>query len=345
MRVLYLTPGHPAHDDRFLEAITAIGHEPLPLIVGSSDADRVRRAIDEFRPDVVQAGPILPVAWLAARARAHPLITTSWAYDLLAEPAAGRDRDLTVWTLHETDVLIVDCDAAHAAASRLGMHPDRIVQLPWGVDLATFHPVSSVDRRRLRHALGWQDEVVVVTARPHEPVYGVEVVLDGFAAAATTAPDLRLLVVGDGSLTAALVQRVALRGIGEQVRFVGRKTNAEIAASLAMADIYVSASHMDGSSVTLLEAMATGLPAIASDTLGNREWVEPGINGMLFPDGDAAALGVALAEVATTSATARTAMGARGRAIAEARADWRRNRWRLADAYALGSNRDRLAST
>jgi L-malate glycosyltransferase len=53
-----------------------------------------------------------------------------------------------------------------------------------------------------------------------------------------------------------------------------------------MADIYISPSHVDGSSVSLLEALACGLPCLVSDIPGNKEWVEEGVNGWLFRDGD-----------------------------------------------------------
>jgi glycosyltransferase involved in cell wall biosynthesis len=344
MRVLYLTPGHPAHDDRFLETILALGHQPVPLVVGAGDIALLERAVADVRPDIVHAGPIWPVAWLAAKVGARPLITMSWAHDLLAEAATKHDRDLTIWTLQETDVLVVDCDAAYAAARQLGMPSDRMIQLPWGVDLLTFYPRGDGERRQLRQTLGWQDKTIAITARAHEPIYGVDVVLDAFAIAAAMAPDLRLLLVGDGSLTGSLMRQARLAGISDRVRFAGRQTNSELAVSLRAADIYVSASHMDGSSVTLLEAMATGLPAVVSDIAGTREWVEPGLSGLRFPDGDAAALGAALAELAAASATTRVTMGARGRAIAVARADWRKNRWRLADAYTLGRQRNRLRS-
>jgi glycosyltransferase involved in cell wall biosynthesis len=338
VRILYLTPGHPAHDDRFVGAIAAIGHEPVPVVVGSDDPAIVERAIRKVRPDVVHAGPIWPVAWSAARARARPLVTASWAYDLLGVSTA-QERDRAVWTLGQTDVLIADSEASFAVARELGMPAGRLIRLPWGVDLTTFRPPPVESRRQRRESLGWQDAVVVVTARSHEPVYGVDVVLDGFAIAAAAVPNLRLLVVGGGSLTAKLQQRAVALGLGDRVRFSGPQANTDLAESLATADIYVSASHLDGSSVTLLEAMATALPVVVSDIAGNREWVQDRVTGLWFPDGDAAALGSGLAALAVAPATMRTEMGAEGRAIVVDKADWSRNRWRLNDAYAMARDR------
>jgi glycosyltransferase involved in cell wall biosynthesis len=340
VRVLYLTSGHPVHDDRFVEAIAAIGHEPLRVVVGPDDAQLVRRSIGETRPDVVHAGPIWPVAWLAARAGAHPLVVASWGFDLLSGWPTAAARDRAIWTLQQADVLIVDSAPSNAVALELGMPAARIVRLPWGVDITTFRPAAVERRREHRESLGWQDAVVVVTARSHESVYGVDVVLDGFAIAAAAVPDLRLLVVGGGSLTAELQQRAVRHGLGDRVQFAGPQFNQDLAETLAIADIYVSASHTDGSSVTLLEAMATALPSIVSDIAGNREWVQHGLTGQWFPDGDSAALGAAIAALAVAPALARTEMGAAGRAVVIDRADWSRNRWRLNDAYALARDRN-----
>lgn len=344
VRILYLTPGHPAHDDRFAEAIRVTGHESVLLVVESAECALVERAIAKTRPDVVHAGPIWPVAWSAARAQARPLVTASWGYDLTGEWSDAQEYDRAVWTLEQTDVLIVDSDASYAVARSLGMPTDRMIQLPWGVDLAMFRPAAEESRRQRRESLGWQDSVIAVTARSHEPVYGVDVVLDGFAIAAATVPTLRLLVIGGGSLTADLQQRAISLGLGDRVRFSGPQANKDMAEILASADLYVSASHMDGSSVTLLEAMATGLPAIVSDIAGNREWVHNRLNGLWFPDRDVTALGSALADVAVAPATTRAAMGAEGRAIVVEKADWSRNRWRLNDAYTLARDRNRPAA-
>ena len=57
-----------------------------------------------------------------------------------------------------------------------------------------------------------------------------------------------------------------------------------------MADLYISASHVDGSSVSLMEALACGLPCVVSDIPANKEWVTDGVNGWIFPDGDVDAL-------------------------------------------------------
>ena len=94
-----------------------------------------------------------------------------------------------------------------------------------------------------------------------------------------------------------------------------------------------SCAHSDGTSVSLLEAMASALPVLVTDISSNREWVAPGENGWLAPSGDAGAVAAALVAAAALDGEARREMGLRNRRVVEARADWGVNGARLLEAY------------
>ncbi len=99
-----------------------------------------------------------------------------------------------------------------------------------------------------------------------------------------------------------------------------------------MADLYISPSHVDGSSVSLMEALACGLPVLVSDIPANKEWVREGYNGWLFPDGDADALASKiLATISDRGKRSKVRMAARK--SAEERADWKKNFAVLLKAY------------
>jgi glycosyltransferase involved in cell wall biosynthesis len=108
----------------------------------------------------------------------------------------------------------------------------------------------------------------------------------------------------------------------------------ELPEYFRVADLYLSASHSDGSSVSLMEALACGLPAAVSDIPANQEWVKPGEQGWLFPDGDTQALAEVILR-ATGERSGLKAMSEKCRAVAEARADWSRNFPRLFEAYRI----------
>jgi L-malate glycosyltransferase len=363
VRILYLTRGYSAHDHRFLAKLSQTGSEvgyarleaasgaddphPLPdqvrhLGLDSSvralawkDYPRSRRRLTEviaaFSPDVVHAGPVQQGALLAAWAGVRPLVTMSWGSDILRDARGGPGRWAARYVLAHTSAFVCDCQAVRGAAIGLGASADRITVFPWGVDLKQFEPR---DGSALRRRLGWQDSFVLLSTRSWERAYGLDVLVQGFLRVAREDERLRLLMLGRGSLDPWIRNRLRVSNLEDRVHFAGMVGLEELADYYRAADVYLSASRSDGSSVSLLEAMACGLPALVSDIAGNREWVAAGENGWTFPDGNADALAEAIRSVRQSGDHLRQ-MGKRSRAIAEARADWDRNFPLLLDAYRM----------
>ena len=92
--------------------------------------------------------------------------------------------------------------------------------------------------------------------------------------------------VGDGSLLGELTQRVKEVGLDDSVSFAGRVDNDNLPEILARHDVYLSASLWDGASLSLLEAMATGLLPIVSDIKANSAWLEHNTDGLLHKVSD-----------------------------------------------------------
>lgn len=366
MRVLYFTRGYTAHDHRFLAKLAQTGNEvgylrlmpagaaddphPLPdgikrLSLGNHSRSlawweyprlvgSVRQALEAFQPEIVHAGPVQDCAFLGAWAGANPLVTMSWGSDVLIGAQHGVGRLAARYVLARTTVFVCDCQAVRAAGVALGAPAERTVVFPWGVDLKHFSPG---DGTALRRRLGWENGFILLSTRSWEPSYGVETLITGFVRLATQVSSLRLLILGSGSQGPRLRQQLVRAGLLERVHFAGSVGLEDLPAYYRAADLYFTASRSDGSSVSLLEAMACGLPALVSDIPGNREWVSSGENGWWFtvdrPD--------ALAEVLRTAIAARDRlpkMGLRARSIAEARADWDRNFPRLLDAYHMAAD-------
>ena len=363
MRVLYLSRSYTPHDHRFLAAIGAGGHQayflplqgrqvatesrPLPAgveqirwragkglreaLIPPGAVMELRRVLARLQPDLVHAGPVQLGAFLAALAGARPLVTMSWGSDMLLGARRGLGRWAARWTLRRSAVFLCDCQAVARVAQGLDMPPERIRVFPWGVDLDHFQPGGG---RALRQQLKWDDCFIALSTRNLEPVYGVETLVQGFVRAAQEEPSLRLLMLGQGSLASRIKTILAQQGMLERVHFAGLVGFDALPEYYRAADVYVSASHSDGSSISLLEAMASGLPAIVSDIPGNREWVSAEHNGWLFPPGDSHALARALLE-ARAQRQKLAAIARAARALAEQQADWRRNQGELLKAYEL----------
>lgn len=121
-------------------------------------------------------------------------------------------------------------------------------------------------------------------------------------------------IVGDGPERADLEALHAQLGLGERVRLAGERS--DVPALLGRASVFVLSSRSEGLPISVIEAMAAGLPIVASDVGGLRELVEEGVSGILVPAGDANALGGALARLLESS-TLRRAMGEASRRRAE----------------------------
>ena len=151
-------------------------------------------------------------------------------------------------------------------------------------------------------------------------VKGVHVLLEAFALARAAHPerDLRLAIVGDGSESEALGALARELGVAERVEWLGRV--GDPTGFYATLDLYVQPSFAEGLPNSVMEAMLAGRAVLATDVGGNRDLVEDGATGRLFPPGDAAALAALIGELGGPDAAGtRGALARAGRALIESR--------------------------
>jgi glycosyltransferase involved in cell wall biosynthesis len=113
----------------------------------------------------------------------------------------------------------------------------------------------------------------------------------------------------------------------------GQVAPTDVLPYFQAADVYLSCAPCDGTSVSLLEALAVGLPIIVTDHPGNRAWVQPGLNGWLWTAGDPRGFAIALVRACQLTPSEREAIRQRNRWLAEERADWDCNVEQLFRAY------------
>jgi len=207
------------------------------------------------------------------------------------------------------------------------MRAERTLVFPWGVDLERFAPPAR-DRFPTEH-------YNLLCNRRWEPRYGVDVLVRAFVRLAREREDVSLLLLGSGSQAPLFHRLLREGGVWDRVHMPGHISQNELPSWYRRAHLFISPSHVDGSSVSLMEALACGLPVIVSDIPANREWVETGKNGWLFPDGDEEALYQTLRQALNTPPSRLSELGQAGRLTAESRADWRKNFATLLQAYEL----------
>lgn len=366
MRILFFSRDYTTHDHRFLSKLSTSSHEifflrleddgikydnrplpegvhsvewPQPFASGLHPVDYVRhvptfeRLLVEISPDVVHAGPVQTCGFITALSRFHPFIVMSWGADILLDAHKNTLWNwITRYTLSQSDWLVCDSDAVRASAQRLVPYENgRIVQFPWGVELQKYTPGD--DETGLRKRLGWEQAYVIISTRSWENVYGIDVLLAAFTQAQKKRRNLRLLLIGDGSLANDVDEYISEYNLERVVHCTGRISQEHLINYFRAANVYVSCSYSDGSSISLLEAMAAGLAVVVSDISGNREWVQPGVNGWLESTDDAAGFAEAILCSAALEAHELHEIGRTNRNLVENHADWSTNSDQLLMLY------------
>jgi L-malate glycosyltransferase len=366
-RILYFSRDFTVHDRRFLTALARTEHQVyfLRLEKGANALDEnllppeiqlvdwaggkeayhdeqrsqrladLKRVIKQVKPDLIQAGPLHLSAYLAARSGFQPLVSMSWGYDLLYDAKRSPQvRRAIRYTLAHSAAMVGDCNTIRQLVASYGMPNERIVTFPWGIDLEHFRPAAKT--------LNFQPSTFnLLSTRAWEPIYGVDVIVRAFAQAAKIRPELCLVMLGGGTQAALVRQILQDGGVLDKVQFPGWVGEDELPRFYQEADLYLSATHSDGASISLLEALACGTPVVVSDIPGNREWVEPGVQGWRFPDGDAEALARCILN-GFDQRDHLPEMRRAARILAEQRADWKRNFPELFKAYQIALNVDDL---
>ena len=367
MRVLFCSENYSPHDHRFLTALVGSGHEiywlrleeggrvqesrPMPEAVipvvwrkdqkpvNWSDYQELARqfetAVERIKPDLIHAGPIQRVAYLPALINFHPLLAMSWGFDLLEDARRNQTwEEITSFVLKNSDWFTSDCQTTKGIAVNFGIPESRTTVFPWGVDHKIFNPDA---RGSMRRELGYEEDLLIVHTRSWEPRYGVDIALEGFYLALQKTPNLRLFLLGGGSQENMVKSFISDKGISDRVHFCGYKENEALAGFYQAANVYLSASHIDGSSVALMEAMACGCPALVSDIPANLEWIKDGIQGWVFRDGDAKRLAEKIIHIAAHSKE-RLLCGKNAQNKAKIEADWQKNFTKLLDTYEVMVN-------
>jgi glycosyltransferase involved in cell wall biosynthesis len=383
--------GRPYEDRPIPPGVTQIqwegGQTPARVGDGPRLLYSLKQVIRRLRPDIIQAGPVQRAAFLTALAGYKNLITMSWGYDLLMDVNKGKTWQwVTRYTLQRSAALVGDCNTIRTLAIQHGMNPDNIVTFPWGANIQKFSPLarrrvgesaseqisnqqSTINNQQspIRARKGWDESTfVLLSTRNWTPLYGIEDLARAFVNAARQRPELRLLMLGGGPLSGKIKQITHTAGLVDRVHFPGQVNQNDLPDYYRAADLYISTSHSDGTSISLLEALASGVPVLLSDIPGNREWVYPPSThelrsphsppgeressplslagrggggegetvGWLFRDGDSADLERAILH-AVDHRSQLPAMSRAARRLAEERGDWEKNFPKLLEAWEM----------
>jgi glycosyltransferase involved in cell wall biosynthesis len=302
-----------------IHRVPGVPFPPYPQIKLAPITPGVGRALKGFRPDLIHAvNPFMlgPGTVFHARRMGLPLVasyhtnvsTYAGFYGLGALSDAGR------WytrTLHNRADLNL-CTSRHALDYLAGEGVGNLRLWPQGVDARRFHSDRFSKEWRVRMTAGHPaDRLLLYVGRlaPEKNIVSLKTILDRL-------PDVRLAIVGDGPARRDLEKEFA----GTRTVFTGVRKGAELAAAYASADAFVFPSTTETLGLSMLEALASGLPVLAARTGATGEVVGDGRSGLLYEPGSPDSLVGVVRRVLSDEAL-RSALSRGARATAEER-DW-----------------------
>lgn len=298
----------PALDPRIeIHRYRRFGRRHIPLLSSLQNRAALRRLLGALQPEILHAHYLSRYGWQARRSGFSPYVVTGWGSDLLLDPS--RSLRARIWAhqvLSHARLVTVPSQHLVDVAIRLGARPDRLRRVPFGVDTQEFAPSQN---REAIVAAGLDDRRIVFSPRAIRPLYRQDVIL---AAVATLPDDVILVMTGRNADSRYLAE---LRQMATDLRMSGRlQIIPEIEPRLMLAlfqsaQVVVSVPGSDGLPISILEAMACGVPVVASDLPGPREALGPSAERLTVPIGDAEAVSRTIDGVLRLSSVERRTLG------------------------------------
>jgi len=207
-----------------------------------------------------------------------PFIVTIHGSDLrMAIERPGFLRKIFVYVCKNATHLNCVSEVQEKEMEQLGILSEKISIIPMGVD-EEFLEMGKNRKIELN-----KGSFIILSNRNLLPLYNVSLLVRAIPYVLKEEPETKFIIAGDGSEKGNLESEVEQLNVSSSVQFLGRVPHDEMPNLLSQADIYVSTSLHDGTSVSLLEAMGSGAFPIVTDIPANREWITTGQNGFLVP--------------------------------------------------------------
>lgn len=277
-----------------------------------------------------------PIGALAVRRPRLPLVVSLHGSDVSVSERSKAIGRATRWAFDHASAVTAPSEDLLLRSRALGA-TGALEAIPYGADVAALAPDPDTARAvRERLALG-ADEIVVAGIGRFVHWKGFDYLIDAFAKARTSVPELRLVLVGDGDLRDDLRARAATLGVADSVTFAGMVGREEIAAYFAATDIVAVPSvhfdgYVDGLPNVALEAMASGTPVVATRVGGLPQLVRPGENGLLVEEKNSAQLADGLVALASNPEL-RARLGENARAEIRDERSWESVAERFVSVY------------
>jgi len=285
-----------------------------------------------LRPNILHSHYATSYGLLGSLCFFHPFVISVWGSDVFDFPnKSAWHKRLLAFNLKKADRIF---STSKAMAKELKKVVNKNADItPFGVDIEWFkpQPVSS---------LFAPEDTVIGTIKSLEKIYGVDLLIRAFAIIKEkhTELNLKLLIVGDGTLRTELRELCNTLGIEKDVVFTGYVEHLQLAKYYNMLDVYVALSRSESFGVAVVEASACGVPVVVSNVGGLPEVVEDGLTGYIV-ESENVNHAVEVLSILVTNKKLRNNMGANARSFAKLHYTWSNNIAIVSEIYKLLTNK------
>lgn len=338
LRIAFLSPGTFRHVGAYLSFFRDRGHDvhwitynPPPECFGVAthsicNVDPLRAAgkwryllagiaargvLRGIAPDIVHGHYVTSAGTICLLSGFRPYVLTAHGSDVIKSMRSWMWRKVLRSAFRQASCVNVVSEELAECAAELGVPKPKMLLATLGVDTALF---------KYRPAPEGGTPLRLICTRKLSSVYDAATIIAACEVLRRRGIDFVLTFVAGGPLQEQLEADARARGLDGVIHFRGGFRNEELPNLLAGQDIYVSASRWDGTSISLLEAMACGVFPVLSRIRSNASWVTDGATALMFDSGNPAALAEALQRAAADAAL-RARAAARNRETVELRGD------------------------
>jgi N-acetyl-alpha-D-glucosaminyl L-malate synthase BshA len=271
-----------------------------PIIISA-----IVKLVRQLSIDIIHAQFAYPSGFYATLAKKivkKPVVITTHRYDVInlkedkGIPGIPFFRPCLIYALKNADAILAVSEAIKKETLNLGADPEKTFVVYNAVDENVFNP--NIDGTQVRRELGIeQNEKIIFTLGHLIPRKGIQYLLRAFPMVISRYEKVKLIIGGDGPEKERLIELSETLGLKNKVIFMGRIPKDRLPLFYATSNLFVLPSLHEGHCVALLEAMASGLPIVATKVGGNKESVIDGYNGFLVPPKNPSALSKAILKI------------------------------------------------
>jgi glycosyltransferase involved in cell wall biosynthesis len=263
---------------RFPDNIKIFSYIVKSLLGPYINAFKIRGLVRRIDPDILHAHYLTDYGLVGYLLHFPIFVVTIWGSDILVDPKKSWYRRITVkFILNSSKLITGDSESVRNECLKYCNQPEKVKVVLWGVDLSTYQErVDDLQEKKT---------VTIVSTRNFLPVYNIDTIINSIPRVLEQYRDVKFILKNKRAEQVNEFKELARSlNITKFIEFVCSDIEPQdFPKFLYGTDIFVSVPSSDSTSVSLLEAMACGLPVIVSDIPANREWITDGWNGLIVP--------------------------------------------------------------